>query len=53
MAFGGVTQIVTLPITPITFALVATSMLALTFYVGRWFGQKSIIDRIAAELENE
>ena len=50
MAFGGVTQIVTLPITPIT---VATSMLALTFYVGRWFGQKSIIDRIAAELENE
>jgi len=53
MAFGGVTQIVTLPITPITFALVTTSMLALTFYVGRWFGQESIIDRIATELENE
>jgi hypothetical protein len=42
---------VILPLPPIACALVATSILIVTFYVGRWCGIKLVMNRIEEEME--
>ena len=40
-----------LPISPLACAVVTTTMLVLTFYVGRWCGIKWMINRIEEEMD--
>jgi hypothetical protein len=42
---------VILPLSPIACALVTTSILIVTFYVGRWCGIKTVTDFMEKELE--
>ena len=42
---------VTLPFSPLACAVVTTTMLVLTFYVGRWWGIKWMINRLEEEME--
>jgi hypothetical protein len=42
---------VILPISPTACAVVTTTMLALTFYVGRWFGIRWMMERLVEEVE--
>jgi hypothetical protein len=40
-----------LPFSPLACAVVTTMILALTFFVGRWWGIKWMINRIEEEME--
>jgi len=42
---------VEIPFTPLECAVVITTMLVLTFYVGRWCGIKWMINRIEEEMD--
>jgi hypothetical protein len=42
---------VILPLLPIACALVTTSILIMTFYVGRWVGIKTVMNRIEEEMK--
>ena len=45
---------VILPFSPTACALVTTSILIVTFYVGRWIGIKTVMNRIEKEIrEND
>ena len=41
---------VILPFSPLACAVVTTTIISVTFYVGRWFGVKWIINRIEEEM---
>ena len=42
---------VEIPFSPILCAVVTTMMLVLTFYAGRWYGIKLVMNRIEEEIE--
>ena len=42
---------VEIPFSPILCAVVTTMMLVLTFYAGRWYGIKLVMNRIEEEME--
>ena len=42
---------VILPLSPIACALVTTLILIVTFYVGRWIGIKTVMNRIEKEMK--
>ena len=44
---------VEIPFSPIPCAVVTTTMLALTFYLGKWCGIKQVMNRIEEEMEKE
>jgi hypothetical protein len=44
---------VEIPFSPIPCAVVTTTMLALTFYLGEWCGIKQVMNRIEEEMEKE
>jgi hypothetical protein len=44
-------RMVILPFSPTACALVTTTMIALTFYAGRWCGIKLVMNRIEEEIE--
>ena len=41
---------VTLPFSPLACAVVTTTIISATFYVGHWFGVKWMINRIEEEM---
>ena len=43
---------VILPFSPIACAVVTMTMIALTFYAGRWCGIKQVMNRIGEEMES-
>ncbi len=44
-------RMVILPFSPIACAVVTMTMIALTFYAGRWYGIKLVMNRIEEEME--
>jgi hypothetical protein len=44
-------RMVILPFSPIACAVVTMTMIALTFYAGRWCGIKQVMNRIGEEME--
>jgi hypothetical protein len=42
---------VTIPFTPLACAVVITTMLVLTFYVGRFYGMKKVLEFMKKEMK--
>lgn len=43
---------VTLPFSPLACAVVTTTILFITFYIGRWYGMKKVMSYIEKEMKN-
>ena len=44
---------VILPLSPLACAVVTTTMLMLTFYIGRYYGMKKVVDYMKKEMERD